>query len=617
MKYSQIRQAAPFLGFSGSFLLVSMAVLPISTIGFELPKMLMIALLALGCGVALVLRKAPVAEVLLGSRQGKWLVLYAVLLMLSVLWSVAPVMSILGAPPRFQGVLVEVACLTVAVYAMFSAREQRGRKVLMSALLVSNVVIVFYGLLQMLQIDPLADAWKSEAFLGRVFSLIGHPNSFGHFIVLTIPFVTLKWTVSHERVHKMLWGGLLILNGAVLLGTVSRSALLGLAVLLFLGVPSLHAQLKRHAATVTASQGFAISLIVVLCASIGLLFFTQRFNVTTEQGRSVSSREHIWSSTFRMIADRPIGYGPETMALSSPQYTGKKLYDYESLTTTVDRAHNHPLHILFTLGPLGLIAYVMLMCTLVHGAWSNRHHDETGLLRSAAAGLFAFLVAMLFSFPSNATALVSWVLVGMIIGLLSCKQRTLPKWISRVTTCVLVGIATVATVTAVQWMQSRMIVAHARVITDSAVKLALYQEAVLLFRADRDVLIEAAEAHLVALEKEPDNDAVVASAETLIVLLRNATGNRDGFAPLLGAWLAAVRGDREEAERLLADAKVLLPTSFTFHRTGVHIAELFADGVKAEEHHMGMRGLLPDGYFEEGSDMRRILQKQHPWLLSL
>ena len=32
---------------------------------------------------------------------------------------------------------------------------------------------------------------------------------------------------------------------------------------------------------------------------------------------------------------------------------------------------------------------------------------------------------------------------------------------------------------------------------------------------------------------------------------------------------------------------------------------------------MGIRGLLPEGYFEEGSEMRRILLKQHPWLRNI
>ncbi|MAE68324.1 hypothetical protein CL635_00735, partial [bacterium] len=122
--------------------------------------------------------------------------------------------------------------------------------------------------------------------------------------------------------------------------------------------------------------------------------------------------------------------------------------------------------------------------------------------------------------------------------------------------------------------------------------------------------------HLLALEKEDVEyrEDLLSSTQVLIGLMKNATSHRDGMAFLLEAWFFAVQGDRENTDTALAQAKILLPTSFVFHRTALHIADIFGDGVLAEQHRMGIRGLLPDGYFEEESELRRILLKQHPWL---
>jgi hypothetical protein len=176
-------------------------------------------------------------------------------------------------------------------------------------------------------------------------------------------------------------------------------------------------------------------------------------------------------------------------------------------------------------------------------------------------------------------------------------------------------------VVAVRWTQARWIHAYAAMALQSnpSTAIALHQQGVLMFSYDRQSIIEAAELHLLALEKEEvaSRDDLISSAQILIDLLRKNTNHQDGMADLLSAWLAAIEGDRVKVDVALASAKIFLPTSIVYHRTALHIATVLDDGVLEERHRMGIRGLLPEGYFEEGSEMRRILLKQHPWLRNI
>lgn len=620
-KYSQIRHSLQYIGFCGGLVALSVAIIPVQTLGFELPKLVVLSALCMGCALVIVLQKADIITLCTASIPGRCYVAFGLLLILSLFWSVAPIVSLLGSSPRFQGVLTHLCFLFLGLLAAHLMQKKEGRKLVMWALICANIAVVLYGILQMMHMDPLAEYWKLEAFLGRVFSTMGQPNTLGQFIVLTVPFIVLQWFTCSERVQKMSWGILLMLNGVLLLGTVSRSAMLGVFVMLLFALPVLSDWMKSAVRKVHTEQAFVLSLVIVLCTSIGLLFFAQRFALTMESGRSASSRAVIWEATTEMIAQRPIGWGLETMAFTSPAFTGKQLYKYVSLTTTVDRAHNEPLQILQSLGPIGLLIYLALLLTLLLAARQNMNRDESGLIRASALGVLGYLVCVLFGFPSIATATFFWILVGMLIGLL--PQTLAPIRIKgvRIITIGMLALATVTFVMSVRWTQARWIhsFAQATLAQDPSTGLALHQQGVLMFSYDRQSLIEVAEVHLLALEKSDDTsrEDLIYSTQVLIDLLRNTTAHRDGMADLLTAWLAAIEGDRATVDASLAAAYTFLPTSIVYHRTAMHIAGVLKDEVLEETHRMGIHSLLPDGYFEEGTEMRRILLKQHPWLKEL
>ena len=132
------------------------------------------------------------------------------------------------------------------------------------------------------------------------------------------------------------------------------------------------------------------------------------------------------------------------------------------------------------------------------------------------------------------------------------------------------------------------------------------------------MLIEAAELHLQTLETvEQQHEVLIERTQKLTALLQDLTGGRDGMGYLLQAWLSAVESDRTQMEAALEKAKTFLPTSITYHRTAAHLYTLLEDPEAASAEVEALRSLLPEGYFQQDSEIRRILQKQHPWLTKM
>lgn len=552
-KYSQI------LGIP----LICIAYIPISGLGFALPKLVLISALALTLALT-----QPSFTSVFSSLPGKLFALYIIILVLSPLWSVAPIVSLLGNPPRYMGLLAHLCAIIIGI--SFAVTD---RKVTHSALITANVLVVSYGILQMMRLDPFASYFAMESFLGRAFSTIGHPNALGQFIILTAPFLfALK--------NKTYVASLLILNSAVLLGTASRSALLGLCVVFVLFFPWVQRTIRTYIVKMRFSQAFAAALLVVLIASIGAFTFERRFSQTFTASRSTTARSIIWESTLAMIADRPMGWGLETMSFASPRYIPKEIYQYENLNTITDRAHNLILDLLVTIGPLGLAAFAALMLSVLSMLWKRGDNIPF-------AGLVGYLACVFFNFPTLATLVVFWVIVGYALSALSCKKLEIGNWIL-VWQFFFACIALVTLVVSVQWSVARV------------------QDDATIFSYDRELLISEAEKRLQAGQQE--------GVDLLIDQLRLLTRSEDGMALLLEGWRYAVQGDQERAQKRVELAEFYFPESIRYHRVAAHIYETLGDTRLRDQHNAALINLLPPAYFDEGSQLRRILLKQHPWL---
>ena len=601
--------------FGAGLVLASWLVVPLPSLAFGLPKILILGFVTLIFCVSLAFHPSLGVLGRLVSHWAGWcLLLFAVVVPLSLLWSVAPLLSFFGSAPRYEGVLTHMLYVTIALLAMLGATTEEGRRILVKTIVIANVGIVAYGVLQVVSLDPLAFLWGSDVFLGRTFSLIGQPNTLGLFLVLTVPFVILSARLGPRwwRIAGLI---LFLLNIVVLLSTASRSAILGLGIAFLFATVWMHGRAR----ILSRKQWALLVVCALILAALGTHYMLKRFSVPTESERSVDSRLLIWTGGMQMLAERPQGYGLETVGILSARSMSDSILRFESLTTRIDRAHSKPLDLLLTLGPLGFLAYYGLLIGLLIQLWHRRKEEMQRYYLAGFLSLLGASIALLFGFDVLVTASFFWLIVGMMLGAVLPERESLQKW-DRPVLLVLSLLLVVLLVTAGKWTRAQIMMERAEqwfAAGNLVRSIAGYAEAANTFRFDRQMLTQAVETDLFALENAA-NEETASGLKVLIELqlrrLEALTGGEDGMVLLLWAWGRAIEGDEESVDVLLAQASGKKPAGVVHFRIALHCYELLQNQEKKEQIYEELMQVLPPSWKDPESPYGRILWKEHPWL---
>jgi len=611
-------QSAPTL-ILWSFLIVAGMILiaPIPFFEFVLPKLLIFSLAAFVGTVAVLLRASSedIAP-LLGTWHGKFLLLFILTVFLSITWSVAPVLSIVGASPRFEGILSYSVFFALGLTAMVLSQKQRGMKALLITILISNVLVVFYGFLQLLGLDPLQVFWHSELFLGRLFSTIGQPNFLGQFILLTAPFTFLA-IIKEREWRRLFWTFVAVLNIFVLLGTASRASLLGLLVagmflLLVLG--------RGHKKLIAQWRGNRYiwgSILLVLAGAVAFMSLSDRFSVATQERLSLGARGVMWETSLEMFLERPIGYGLETMGTISPRFMSAEFYEFESLATQMDRAHSKPIDLLITLGPVGLLTYYIFLVLLLLALWKQR---KDALIMACFLGLIGESVAVSVGFDTAVTHVFFWMIAGMGLGLVPAANIKNSPRLQRFLIWLLALLVLLSIVLFSKWMQARAsLVASEKFFARGEYSVAIQEgvRSIQRFPFDRSSQVRTAEKALLVLEQTDDpqskellNDVV----DLGLVRLWQASKGNDGMISLLSAWQAALRGEDENVQEHVSRALELNPVNITTYRIAAHAFELLGNDFKKDAMLQELTEILPEWWDDPQSEKGRILRKENPWI---
>lgn len=599
-------------------MIVSAAIVfvPFGTLGFVLPKLFCLAVAGvLGVWSVFLHPDRNALTALLSTWAGKLLLLLIVVTILSPLWSIAPLMSIVGAPPRFEGVLASAVSFALALIGIVAIQRQESRKPFLRAIVIANAVVVLYGVLQIVGLDPLAGTWQSEQFLGRVFSTIGQPTTLANFILLTFPFVVVLSFEKRGWRRGVVWT-LVAINPIVMLYTASRAATLALvlsAILWFMAAPR-----RPSFAPFSRSRKLILVCFILLLSIIAAWSFSSRFSVPTQRLLSFGSRGVLWNAALSMAYDRPTGYGLGTISLVSPRFLSSAIYNHESLTTGIDDVHSKPLQLLLTLGPLGILLTYGFLFFLLAGLWKNRR--EHPLLTAMFIALAGVNVSMLVGVADPTTSGLGWLIAGMGLG--SLPRPSLvhhPVFARRILQCAFVGTL-ISAICFAWWFKARLVAEK----SDAFLRIGLTMEAAKAgalaaasFPLDRQLLIESAETALLTLEQVQDTRAieqlhrlVVENMEQLSIL----TSRQDSMASLLLGWQAAVRGEKERASTLFSQAESMSPSDITVYRIAAHGYALLGDARRESAELQKLIALLPDGWNDPESARGRILRKEHPWL---
>ena len=252
---------------------------------------------------------------------------------------------------------------------------------------------------------------------GRHTGTTSNANSYGVLLVFGCYAGIYLYFLEHRRWLK--WaalGGLLVLCLGIV-STASRTALLGLLLLLFcsslaFGVWSLRRPgrlLGFIAALVTLIAVFTVALITNPVAQKRY----QQFLDVAEQGdlsersagSSLSGRASLIGITFNLVGDYPLGIGMDNMRLYAGVY-----------------AHSNPLELLATTGVPGIILYYAIYLSLLLGILRLPTRWTDPVERRL---LIVFVVLLVFIDFVNVSYYRKevWLLIAVVAAITELKRR--------------------------------------------------------------------------------------------------------------------------------------------------------------------------------------------------
>lgn len=314
-----------------------------------------------------------------------WLTAFVVWTTLSLAWSKSVGTTALTQPRLYAGLLIGLTAY------IGSARDFRVSLIGMQLLaLPLSLYTAYQGL-----------------FLGieRPSAFFANWNTHAAFLNLIL-LPAAAWHLTGK--NRTLTGMLIAIISFASAMTLSRGAILGgSAGLLCLAL------LGRNHITRSAFAGLMLWIIggYLIGSSLHEGAPLARLASSVAGENITSGRWVIWESGWEMYKQYPLlGWGMETYWQAYPPF--RHPYDGSS----GQNVHNEYLQFLIELGPIGLILFIGLLCTLAYRVYKRR--ESIGL---EGAGLSAALLALAVqaSFTTTYYQLAIWLIFGWYVGRLS------------------------------------------------------------------------------------------------------------------------------------------------------------------------------------------------------
>ena len=348
---------------------------------FILPRAsIVIAGACLGTGLALLVATTNGLGVL------RWpLLAAAAAALLAFVFSVSWPLSLAGSYTRYESLPMRLAYIGLAASAAWLLRSELQRTVLGVAFVTSCAIAAF-----------LAVGMAASHVPFRPDGNLGNANLLAALLVMAIPMAVDRALRSPRILEVGAWAASLVVMGAGLLVTTSRSGVYGfivaVAVLVVFSVP----------------RRFVLPTIAVAAAAVAAAAGTLLVYFNLLNNDPFELRLNLWRDGLRLVLARPItGWGEDTTGLTLGHYLSA---DYASLVT-FDRIHNGALDVAATQGVLGLAATGAVVAVVLLFAWRNRSRPHVAGLAAALAG---YSVWVTFNFDWAPATGAFWLMLGTL-----------------------------------------------------------------------------------------------------------------------------------------------------------------------------------------------------------
>tara|TARA_B110000285_G_scaffold162178_1_gene181124 strand:- start:684 stop:1958 length:1275 start_codon:yes stop_codon:yes gene_type:complete len=327
----------------------------------------------------------------------------------------------LGQVAHFEGVITLFAYLVLMYAAQLIQWTEETKEKLVKWLLLGSLIVSVVGLLEfyglgVMYFDEYRKNWQ------RISATLGNANWIGSYSCIIIPLAI--WYCIKKRSYLSLI--IVCLNMALMLAAGTRSAYLGLAIVLVVALFIYSFNIQR--------------LILIICFFLaGILLVVPRLHFIENRliGTAIelakyndplggSYRVFIYGESFSLMKKYwLIGCGPDSYENIFPQEKMNALKiahnDTKKMHLKVTKAHSEFLQIILTTGVFGLLTLTLIFSKAVVTCFKNQNI----LSRTFGICILAYLLQIAFSNSMIGVAPVFWILIGISLSEKTCHKHQL------------------------------------------------------------------------------------------------------------------------------------------------------------------------------------------------
>ena len=352
-------------------------------------------------------------------------------LILSTLLSTNRYIALFGTLDRAGGLLTQLSYLLLFVIVATQIDAQGSRR-LLHLMVLTAVPICLLGLAQ-------AAGWQSLSVFtdarSQMTATLGRANFTGAYLALLLPLTMAACLEAPKRWQRAALGALVVLELVVIALSQARAAwiaaLVGISVFLWLQTAPWWSTRMRWLSMLGGAAALGSALLLVLRQGIA-------------SGGSIAARWTIWQASLRLLWPRLwLGYGADTLEFHFPSVYPPELVYYQGRGVAVDRAHNWLLDWSLNYGIVATLILVGLVILILRQGWQQLTFPEPIVppssldqplnhrwLAACMAAICAQLVGNLFLFEVASTAVVFWLLLGILTAAAGRFAETPPYAVS-------------------------------------------------------------------------------------------------------------------------------------------------------------------------------------------
>ena len=319
--------------------------------------------------------------------------------------------QLFGVDGRNTGFILYVSLLIILMSVSILTNPKFIKSLAITLILV-GLLSSFYGLIQLIGLDPIN--WNNQ--FNRVIGFFGNPNFQSAFMGITGAAVFgIIFGGKLSLTHRFILIALLMLLTVVIIFSQSQQGVLILISGFFVSSYIAISKISRYSKA-SKYYGFSILLIMVF---IGLDILQKSPWGSLLYKQSVSNRGDLWRAAWRMAKDNPIsGVGFDGYDNYYRAYRDEVAITSRGVSTTSNSSHNVLLDLLSSGGFVLLAIYIGVLILVFISAIKviRRENNYNPYFTSIFAAWVAYQFQSLISINQIGLAIWGWALSGAIIG---------------------------------------------------------------------------------------------------------------------------------------------------------------------------------------------------------